>query len=73
MTTYGSQGLTGDNYTNRNYPINGRAPDVRTISVLNYGYLRKPSQKEIRDKIKDFYGTGFGATNIEVLATETVE
>ena len=43
------------------------------MSVLNYGYLRKPSQKEIRDKIKDFYGTGFGATNIEVLATETVE
>ena len=65
--------MSGENYTNRNYLINGRSPDVRTISVANYGYLRKPSQKEIRDKIRDFYGNGFNATNIEVLATSTVE
>ena len=67
------QEVPEEDYMNRNYLINGRSSDVRTISVANYGYLRKPSKKEIRDKIVDFFSGGFNATNIEVIASETVE
>ena len=65
--------MSGEDYTNRNYQINGRSADVRTISVASYGYLRKPSQREVRDKIRAFYADGFNATDIEILATSTVE
>ena len=57
----------------RKYEINGEAPTIRTLTIFNYGDPIKeypePSEDFIREQIEEFYGNGFGATNIEILDT----